>query len=172
MLGDHLFRLHYWNWLDPDQRDVPFTIHRLGALVDTIVTGDIVDGNWSLICWSDKTNFTAPYDICDPRQLSESRLIRCPNASLCERNNSVWPSYTDYQFSLSLGHYDVSPYSASVKCTEESYRNYMEGFLNERDGDCGDDPMCVAVGNNQKSTLRLHNVVGHTDIHVSLYYIT
>ena len=163
MLGDHLFRFHYWNWLDPTQRDVPFTPHRLGATVDTIVTGDLVDGNWSLICWFDKRNFTAPYDICDPRKLSVSRLIRCPNATLCEKDNPVWPSYADYHFALSIKNYDVSPYNALVKCTGESYRSYMEGFLNERGADCGDDPMCSPVGEDEKGSLKLHNVVSHSN---------
>ena len=163
MLGDHLFSFHYWNWLNPQQREVPFTPHRLGSTVNTIVTGDIVDGNWSLICWFDRANFTAPYDICDPRELSIARLIRCPNKSLCEKNNSVWPSYTDYHFSLSIKNYDVSPYNAVVKCTEESYRSYMEGFLSEKGDDCRDDPMCTVYG-NEKATLKLHNVVRKTGL--------
>ena len=159
MLGDHLFRLHFWNWLDPHQRDVPFMNHRLGGLVNTTVTGDLVEGNWSLVCWRDKVNFTAPFDVCDPRNLSDVGLIRCPNTTLCESTNPVWPSYEDYHFALSLESYDVSPYDGQVQCTEESYRAYMEGFLNEEGTDCGNDPMCTTAQGGMLGRLKLHNVV-------------
>lgn len=160
MLGDHTFRLHFWNWLDPDQRPVPFKHHRLGAThnTSTIVTGDLVNANWSMMCWDNRENSTTPYDICDPRKLSSSVLIRCPNSTLCEKNNLAWPSYKDYHAALSLSSYDVSPYNGAVKCTEESYRSYMEGFLSFK-GECGNDPMCIDYGGGDASKLMLHNVV-------------
>ena len=170
MLGDHHFRLRFWNWLEPQQRLVPFRDHRLGGISNVTVTGDLVNGNWTMVCWNDKTNFTAPYDVCDPRQLSDAVLRRCPDATLCERNNPVWPSYRDYHFALSIEDYDVSPYNAEVACTDESYRAYMEGFLNEEGSDCEGDPMCTTDG-HMVNRLKLHNVV-HTcvNVHASLKY--
>ena len=158
MLGDHLFRFHFWNWLDPGQRGVPFLNHRLGATNDSIVTGDLVDGNWSLICWENVTKLPL-YEVCDPRNFSESRLIRCPNATLCEKDNPVWPSYADYYYALSIENYDSLPYTFRVECTEESYRNYMEGFLYKRGTDCRNDPMCTVEEMGMTTTLKLHNVV-------------
>ena len=174
MLGDHLFRFHYWNWLDPEQRDVPFQRDRLGDHSNKIVMGDLADGNWSLICWYDTSNDSS-FNICNPNQPSEAQWIRCPNATLCQKYNSVWPTYIDYHEAVSIQTYDISPYNAEVQC-RESFRSLMEGFLNEYGTDCRDDPMCsVDKDKNMKETLKLHNVVNYVAnlcgvlVHVIMY---
>ena len=159
MLGDHLFRFHYWNWLDPEQRDVPFKTDRLGENIDGRAVGDLVS-NWSVICWSDNRNETFPLPICNPNQPSDTKLLRCPNATYCQKHNAVWPNYTDYHKAVSIKSYDVSPYDATIQCTDKSFRSYMEGFLNKHGADCGGNPMCIVYGEkNIIMILKLHNVV-------------
>ena len=155
MLGDHLFRFRFWNWLDPEQRYVPFHRDRLGDNIDGRVVGDLV-GDWSFVCWEDKHNSS---DICNPIQPSNSKWLRCPNATMCQKYNAVWPDYTDYYKALSIRRYDVSPYNDQVRCTDESFRSYMEGFVTLDGSECYDDPMCTVNDGNSVSTLKLHNVV-------------
>ena len=84
MLGDHLFRFHYWNWLDPEQRDVPFKTDRLGENIDGKVVGDLVS-NWSLVCWCDTSGEVAPLKICNPNKPSDLKWLRCPNTTNCQK---------------------------------------------------------------------------------------
>ena len=167
-INDHTFRLPYWEWTDPSQRVTPFQTDRLGANVRrdvngtqvTVVEGDLFDNNWETYCWEDmskyKSHTTIP--ICDPTTPSGEILRRCPRETFCDMNNRNWPSVDDVKHALSIDTYDASPYNRTVKGTNTSFRNYMEGFIVDPDN-CGTDDMCSKGKDDNYYTRKLHNTV-------------
>ena len=145
MTSDHTFRVPYWDWRDPLQRDVPFQRKRLGENIDGNVEGDLFDDDkWKIRCWEDIEDPDPPLPICNPVQPSSENLRRCPNATLCDKSNENWPSYVDVATAVGIDTYDTSPYDRFIEDTNNSYRNYMEGFIVKPGEDCGDNTMCTA----------------------------
>ena len=169
MTDNHTFRLPYWDWRDPLQRDVLFQRDRLGENVDGNVEGVLFDDDmWQTRCWEDiEPDPPLPLPICDPVQPSGENLRRCPNATLCDKNNENWPSYEDIATAIAIDSYDTSPYDRFVEDTDNSYRNYMEGFITKPGEDCGDDTMCSFDDKRNVTVSRkIHNTVS-----LSLYLI-
>ena len=161
MIEDHTFRVPYWDWRDPMQRDVLFQRDKLGENINGNVVGDLFgDGNWQTRCWEDITGQSPPIPICNPVIPSGENLRRCPNANLCDKNNENWPSYDDVAKAISIDTYDTSPYDRFVEDTDNSYRNYMEGFVTQSGIDCGNDTMCtVDMDRSVTVSRRIHNSV-------------
>ena len=177
MTGNHTFRVPYWDWRDPMQRDVLFQRDRLGENIEGNVVGNLFDGdNWQTRCWEDTTGKTFPIPICNPVSPSGENLRRCPDATLCDKGNENWPSYDDVATALSIGTYDTSPYDRFVEDTDNSYRNYLEGFITKPGTDCGDDTMCtVDTMRNVTVSRRIHNSVSllytYYRLHVYVFII-
>ena len=154
-INDHTFRLPYWDWSDPSQREILFTRDRLGENVNGLVVGDLFN-NWNTYCWKDTSGMKYPIPICDPTVPSGENLRRCPHNELCKMNNSNWPSTSDVKHAVSIKTYDSSPYNRYVRGTDTSFRNYMEGFV-VKNGGCGSDTFCSP--GNPSITRKLHNTV-------------
>ena len=152
-----MFRLHYWDWRDPEQRDILFKRDRLGENVNGNVVGDLFN-NWDTYCWQDISGKQPPIATCDPTQPTNETLRRCPSKTLCDKSNKNWPSYLDVDTAISIKSYDTSPYDRFIQNTEKSYRNYMEGFITQRGTDCGGDTLCTTDGNVTVKR-RIHNTV-------------
>ena len=158
-IGDHKFRLPYWEWSDPSQREILFTQDRLGENVDGVVQGDFFTNSWNTYCWEDMMLLSHPVPICDPTVSSNEALRRCPNATLCEMDNPNWPSTTDVKNAISIDTYDAYPYNRSVKGVDTSFRNYMEGFIVK--DNCNEDTLCSPKDEraHEDITRKLHNTV-------------
>ena len=164
-IGDHLFRLPYWDWRDPAQREILFTWNRLGANIGGEVFGELFGANWPTFCWEDFSGKEPPLPICDPTIPSGQSLRRCPFALLCGKDNKYWPGYEDVAGSLSIKHYDTSPYDSFVVDTDRSFRNYLEGFITRPGSDCGNDTMCSANYLRGVTVRRvIHNIVNYFNI--------
>ena len=159
LIDDHTFRVPYWDWRDPEQRDVPFQRKRLGESIDGEVVGDLFeDENWQLKCWEDIEGKPFPLPICDPTVASSEKLQRCPFAALCDKTNRNWPSYAEVAEAISIDTYDTSPYNRFVTDTDNSFRNYMEGFIVQPD--CEGDTMCLVDDKMGVAiSRRIHNTV-------------
>ena len=158
-IDDHLFRLPYWDWTDPSQREILFERDRLGANVNGNVEGDLF-GDWNTVCWEDTTNKRYPIAICNPIRPSNQNLRRCPSDDHCDKDHPNWPTSEDVNTAVSMDTYDTSPYNRFV--TDESFRNYMEGFITSRGSECGDDTLCSTHMYNSEDfivTRKLHNTV-------------
>ena len=168
-IGDHLFRLPYWDWRDPEQREILFTEKRLGENALGNVRGDIfgdLGQEWITVCWEDPSSQDQdnPIPICNPTVPSGQRLRRCPIKSLCDKDNENWPSYDDVEKAVSIYNYDYPPYDRFVRGEDNSFRNYFEGFVAEPGSDCEDDTLCTIQKNGTSETTitvsrRLHNTV-------------
>ena len=161
IIKDHRFRVPYWDWRIPTQRDVPFHRDRLGESIDGEVVGDLFDGgDWKLKCWEDIGEKPFPLPICNPNVASSEKLQRCPNETLCNKSNEKWPSHDEVAEAILIDMYDTSPYNRFVTDTDYSYRNLMEGFVITPGSDCGDDTMCT-VDDRMGVTIsrRNHNTV-------------
>jgi hypothetical protein len=170
MTDDHTFRVPYWDWRDPLQRDVPFQRKRLGENIDGNVEGDLFDDDkWKIRCWEDIEDPDPPLPICNPVQPSSENLRRCPNATLCDKSNENWPSYVDVATAVGIDTYDTSPYDRFIEDTNNSYRNYMEGFIVKPGEDCGDNTMCTVdsmrgVTVSRKNHNTVHIILGIGDL--------
>jgi hypothetical protein len=158
-ISDHTFRLPYWEWSDPSQREIPFTRDRLGENVESVVQGDLFT-NWDTYCWEDMMLLSYPVNICDPTVPTNEALRRCPSVTLCKMDNPNWPSTTDVKYAVSIDTYDAYPYNRSVKGVDTSFRNYMEGFIVNPDN-CDEDTLCSRQEGraHENITRKLHNTV-------------
>ena len=122
------------------------------------VNGDLFDNGWDTFCWENISGATSTIPICDPTVSSNEVLRRCPNATLCEKDNDQWPSADDIDEAVSISAYDASPYDRCVTEKETSFRNYLEGFIAK--DSCADDIMCSETQcTNPYITRKLHNTV-------------
>ena len=96
---NHTFRLPYWDWRDPMQRDVLFKRDRLGENNNGNVEGIIFGDKWKTICWENTEGQTS-VPICNPKK-SGQNLRRCPNA-VCDKSNENWPSYDDVATAITI----------------------------------------------------------------------
>ena len=163
-IDDHLFRLPYWDWRDPSQQEILFERDRLGANVNGSVEGDLFGENWKTVCWVETSSeVKAPIPICNPTIPDGQNLRRCPSDDHCDKNHPNWPSYEDVNKAVSINSYDTSPYNRFVTDTDESFRNYMEGFITALGSECDkDDTLCsvhLYQGQNHTVTRKLHNTV-------------
>lgn len=159
-IGDHLFRLPYWDWRDPTQREILFKRNRLGENINGDVVGRLFGENWPTVCWEDITGKEAPLPICDPTIPSGQNLRRCPISLLCKQDSEYWPSYEDILEVISIEQYDTAPYNRFITDTVKSFRNYFEGFITKSGLDCGDNTMCTADPLRNVTVLRIiHNIV-------------
>ena len=146
-IGDHEFRIPYWDWRYPDHREELYGTKKLGVNVDGIVQGDLFD-DWKIRCWDNLEGKTFPIKICNPNAPNPLglKLRRCPFPEKCKKDNPNWPNFDDVAEAVMIDPYDASPYGKYVLDTQrKSFRNLMEGF-NVIDPntphDCGDDTMC------------------------------
>ena len=175
-IDDIEFRLPYWDWSDPDQREILFERDRLGKNVEdttfpdlkrrVVVKGELFD-NWDTYCWSNTSGlpFGIPVSICDPTESSNETLRRCPYPDKCEKSNEDWPSKTDVEDAVAIEEYDSSPYHRCIDDKEHtmSFRNYMEGFLAINKCSAG-NTLCSSDKSSDKCpglpiTRKLHNTV-------------
>ena len=167
-MGDqnyYTFRTHYWDWRRETQmaNDDIFVRNRLGESVNSQVHGDLFDGGWNTTCWNMQMGTT-----CDPR-INTGPLLRCPllgNKDPCDRTNTDWPTRADVDKALGKQQYDTQSYNK--RASEESFRNFMEGFDSTVSiDDCRSDPQCLCegrpdcTGDNPGIPLKrnLHNLV-------------
>ena len=123
-----------------------------------VVEGDLFDNGWNTFFWEDTSRATTTIPICDSTVSSNEVLRRCPNATLCEKENHQWPSADDIDESVSISTFDASPYDRCVTEKETSFRNYLEGFIAK--DSCADDSMCSETQfTNPYVTRKLHNIV-------------
>ena len=155
MMGNETFAFAYWDWRNPNDREVPFTSDRLGVSdANGIVTGDLyVD--YMTVCWG--VDSSTPCDPMDPDGIRP--LVRCSEVNgvnPCKADGDNWPTYDEYDEALEQSSYDVPVYN---KFVDGSFRNYMEGFVVV--DDCTGDQMCSPVPDYNISGLRrtLHNKV-------------
>ena len=169
----YAFRTHYWDWRKETQEAISddteiFVPNRLGERRNNInsqpqVHGDLFEGGWDTICWYNGSgNVIMPKGtICDPR-IKTGPLLRCPLAQddkkdPCDRFNPDWPSRADVEKALSKQQYDTQPYNK--RASEESFRNFMEGFDSSVSiDDCRSDPLCLCEG-GMPLKRNLHNLV-------------
>ena len=160
-VDNHTFRIPYWDWRDPSQREYLFTKDRLGESVDGIVEGNLFD-NWTTFCWEDTRGMQYPIPICNPVQSTNQILRRCPNPKLCQKENPNWPSASDVNKAISIEDYDAIPFDKNVNQSKTpSFRNFMEGFVLKSDG-CGSDTLCTPISSDSDKpgiTRKLHNSV-------------
>ena len=167
-INDHAFRLPYWDWSDPSQREILFKEDRLGENVKEVNTEGktvrVVKGelftDWKTFCWEDTSGRSFPIPICDPTVSSDEKLRRCPNDTLCKMDNPNWPSEMDVEHAVSIKTYDAKPYDRYVEGDDTSFRNFMEGFIVK--SDCGSDTLCSDPKKNNTIpaiTRKLHNTV-------------
>ena len=164
-INDIEFRLPYWDWSDPDQREILFKRDRLGEnMEDTsnpnsrprVVMGDLFDNNWITYCWNDPSTITTfPVSICDPTELSNQALRRCPYPDKCERSNEDWPSKTDVEKAVAIEKYDSSPYHRCINDKEHT----MEGFLAIKECTAGNTLCSSDKCPGLPITRKLHNTV-------------
>ena len=161
---DHLFRLPYWDWRAPSQREILFRTDRLGVNVDGVVDGDLfLLSTWITICWINNAGLKPILPICNPNVPSGQILRRCANATLCEKNDDKWPSYEDIDRAVSINEYDTSPYNSFVVNTKESFRNFLEGFISRPGSVCQGNTMCSFDAYwNMSLTRTIHNVVSNS----------
>ena len=167
-IDDHTFRLPYWDWSQLSQREILFKKDTLGENVDqgsrVVVEGDLFDNGWDTFCWKDISGETGTIPICDPTESSNEVLRRCPNATLCEKDNDQWPSADDIEEAVSISAYDAYPYDRCVTEKDASFRNYMEGFIAK--DSCADDSMCSETQcTNPYVSRKLHNTVRSCNYH-------
>ena len=158
VIKDHTFRLPYWDWTQESQREFPFTKERLGETMDNTVDGGELFDNWDTICWKNPKSDSFR-NICNP-MIPTGSLRRCPNAADCMKDNPNWPSEEDVDEAVSITSYDASPYNRSVKDRTTSFRNFMEGFIFQKDGCKPNDSMCD-TNEGESITRKLHNSVSH-----------
>jgi tyrosinase len=163
-INDHTFRLPYWEWSDPSQREILFTRDRLGENVEGVVQGDLFT-NWDTYCWEEM--MSSPVPICDPTVSSGETLRRCPNPTLCKMDNPNWPTTADVKDAISIDTYDAYPYNRSVKGVDTSFRNYMEGFIVDPDT-CVEDTLCSPQQGraHEDITRKLHNTVRRISVSI------
>ena len=164
-INDHTFRLPFWDWRDPSQREILFRKDRLGDNVNGTVVGELFD-DWKTFCWENTAGLGFPIPICNPIVSDNQTLRRCPepNSYLCKKNGGNWPTYEDAEKALSIDIYDASPYNRFVEDTGGSFRNYLEGFVTRPGNDCGSDTMCtVDRVKNVTVSRKLHNSVSFTE---------
>ena len=157
-IDDHKFRLPYWDWTKPSQRESLFTADKLGEHVNGEVKGDLFN-DWETYCWEDTQGKTYPIPICDPITPSGETLRRCPCDTFCKMNNPNWPSEADVNAALAIKTYDDKPYDRYVPSQDSSFRNFMEGFVVNPDN-CEGDALCsIGEQNIPNITRKLHNSV-------------
>ena len=149
---------------DPSQREILFERDELGANINVSVEGDLFGENWKTVCWVDTSSeVKAPIPICNPTIPDGQNLRCCPSDDHCDKNHPNWPSYEDVNKAVSINSYDTSPYNRFVTDTDESFRNYMEGFITALGSECDkDDTLCsvhLYQGQNHTVTRKLHNTV-------------
>ena len=158
---NHTFRLPYWDWRDPSQREILFKKERLGESVDGVVIGDLFT-NWTTSCWEDTKGIEYPIPICNPTISSNQVLRRCPNPKLCIKDNPNWPSASDVNEAINIEDYDAIAFDRYVNQSKKpSFRNFMEGFVVKSDGCEEDDTLCTPAKSSSMPavTRKLHNTV-------------
>ena len=187
-IGDHKFRLPYWDWSDESQREILFSKDRLGENVKRVntkgkmvteVEGDLFT-DWETYCWEDImgrnitgrnitgrniTGYPFPIPICNPIFSSNENLRRCPREEFCKKSHKFWPNKTDVDTAVSIKSYDASPYDRCIEGETSSFRNYMEGFILE--DKCDEDDQKEKLCSEKEGkffTRKLHNTVSNTYI--------
>ena len=158
-INDHTFRLPYWDWSDPSQREFLFTTDRLGENKNGQVVGDLFN-NWMTYCWEDTNGKMYPIPICDPTVSCNETLRRCPSDTLCGMDNPNWPSEADVEHAISIKTYDTDPYNRYVRGDDTSFRNFLEGFIVKPS--CEGDTLCSPADEKKHTpaiTRKLHNTV-------------
>ena len=123
--------------------------------MDNTVDGDLFD-TWKTRCWKDPKD-NSFRNICNP-MIDTYTLRRCPNYTLCMKDNPNWPSEEDVDEAVSIPCYDASPYNRSVKDRMASFRNFMEGFVAQERVCKPNDSMCD-TNEGESITRKLHNSV-------------
>ena len=168
-IGDHKFRLPYWDWSDESQREILFSKDRLGENVKKNINGKMVtkvEGDlftdWKTYCWENITGYPFPIPICNPIISSNETLRRCPREEFCKKSHKFWPNKTDVDTAVSIKSYDASPYDRCIEGETSSFRNYMEGFILE--DKCDEDDQKEKLCNKKEEkffTRKLHNTVSN-----------
>ena len=155
---DPKFKLSYWNWLDPDDRDILYSEDKLGSRNNNgYVISDTYGGsNWQPVCLYPESNpmFTS---ICNPTNPSAykdntndyTRLQRPLD------KNYNWPAKPETAEAIqNLNEYRLSA-AGSVfnKYNRQSFSNYLEGW--DPQTSCGQQMFC----GDDNIPRRLHNLV-------------
>ena len=144
------------------------------------VFGDLFDEGWDTVCWYDGSgNVPAPSGggICDPA-IRTGPLLRCPfnpdsSRDVCSFDNPDWPTREDVRNAIGKPIYDTENYGRIT--TEESFRNFMEGFdvgvsVEECAASalcrCGEAVDCDSDANEAPLQRRLHNTVSYHPKHI------
>ena len=170
----HTFRTHYWDWRQHDRSEV-FKEESLGKTVanennQPIVTGELFKDGWDTVCWF---NGSGNVDIqkgtiCNPNNKT-GPLLRCPFPDSCNTDNPKWPTFNQVRDAINKPFYDTKSYD--MMTTDESFRNFMEGFESVEIGDCAENTLCkcevggVNCGVNSSIPLQrhLHNTVSRRE---------
>ena len=138
MLGDDTFSFPYWDWRNPDHREILFRRNRLGVSVDGIVEGEIFD-NWYTVCWNRCEGDLDTSVPCDLSRDFTGLLRRCPVEAACEADNMNWPTYEHIDETVSMVPYDEPSFDRFAR---GGFRNFFEGFVIVDECD-PDDTMCT-----------------------------
>ena len=130
MEGYEDFELSYWDWTDRSLLDELFTVGRIGANINGIVTGSLFSENkWNLVCTSDGLDICNASEYDRDSQNNLLKLHRCPidknnMRNVCE--NARWPTYGDVMRALIFTtYYDTYTYDDHA---QNAFRNSLEGF--------------------------------------------
>lgn len=144
--GGSDFTLSYWDWTDPEQREVTLS----GPLN---ITNSPFNG-WKSFCWYENQNG----NICDLNQQTDSPLRRCPiiaGEDVCNRNYNFWPSVMDVKQALNIATFDRDPYDVKAN---NSFRNFLEGFVPQAVCDDSEE-LCNTKIKSTPLLRKLHNSV-------------
>lgn len=150
----HTFRFRYWDWTKDNRNDI-FRPDRLGIHDDSgVVSGNLFNGGWETTCWHARSG-TTKGTTCNP--LSDTRypdILRCPQITndrdyprgSCE-DSPNWPTLADVNIALEKNVYDNGNYDFE----SNSFRNYMEGFEVDANGECNNKRLCSSKTSLRKS---------------------
>ena len=128
LTGHEDFSVPYWDWTEKHDREKLFADDYFGTIEDEGKIGGFFgnENEWKTVCWFGRAlaDLATVQNVCDPRN-STGALHRCPNITLCDKNENTWPDKGEVKNALSMTEYDTSPFARQ---SLQSFRNYLEGF--------------------------------------------
>ena len=168
----HTFRTHYWDWRQHDRSEI-FKDKRLGETLNQppLVTGELFKDGWDTVCWFGGSGGVdiQKGTICNPN-VKTGPLFRCPFPDSCNSNNANWPTFVQVKDAINKPSYDTESYDMTT--TDESFRNFMEGFEFINIDACRKNKLCKCEvgrmdckGNDSRLPLQryLHNTVSRRE---------
>ena len=150
------FTLRYWDWTTQNDRDALFDNDKLGSSSpeDGTVMGELMNYWYTVCSASDKS-------VCDPTNRNPKGVIRCPDATQCDRTSPKWPDSRNVSRCLMIDKFrrDTTDNDISNKYDKVSFSNYLEGFTIDDLCDNGNELCDVDYIPSENFPRNLHNKV-------------